>query len=176
MIQQNLPYRLRESAFRIYEPDIAQVVQKYPSLQVFTPKNVETFSNRLRDAMRSLWENRWSCSWHPDFVRIYPRLIVAIRGSFVLVGTRGEVQLYDSEEPRNVINTPPVPPLLISNPDQRSLEGLFTLHHNRLFSSPTRLHFDDPIEFVTTIPKWEENYDIAITPVESGDGKTFDVL
>ena len=172
---QNLPYRLREGAFRFYQADITKIVLNFPEVQVFHPSNVETFSNRLRDAMKSLHENKWLYEYTNLFVKSYPEIRVSIRNTSVIAGGKDHIRTYDRGlDPKVNQEAPkPVSQIVIQNADDQSLDGLFRLHHNRLLTSQTRLRFDDPKEFLASIPKWEASYDIAIEQVTPNE---FNVL
>ncbi len=55
-----LPARFTERAFRGYENVINEVVKNWPSATKFnTTLSLETFSHRLRDAIRSYRDNNW---------------------------------------------------------------------------------------------------------------------
>lgn len=59
-----LPPRLRESSFRRYEPVIAQIVSAFPMAVKINhgAASPVTFTARLRDAMKSLYDHHWATS------------------------------------------------------------------------------------------------------------------
>ena len=94
----DLPFRLSERCFREYELDIKTIVELSPARAVLPPRpgrSQATVEARLRDAMRSLYEYRWSPT-KVDMVKfdqLYPRFIVRrdiYDASNVAVEFRGE--------------------------------------------------------------------------------------
>lgn len=72
-----LPHRFTEASFRRYEPIIATAMWGAPTTLVLDPLpglSLETTTCRLRDAMRSLWYNKWPTNvdmqafaqWYPS--------------------------------------------------------------------------------------------------------------
>lgn len=179
----NLPYRFRQEACREYANHISGILAEFPRVVVFSPLNVETFSCRLRDAMKSLVTYRWAFYKNlPALVQNHPYIRVAIRGSNVIAGGKQEVRAWvDANEiSKGTDDSTPTTKsplgLDVKNPDQKTLEALFYLHHARILTLPTIISFDgllDLDKFTHTIPEWEQNYDIAIVP--DGD-KSYRVL
>ena len=75
----DLPYRFREQSFRRFEPHINDIVNCFPEPIVIDPSPLSqvTFSCRLRDAIKSLSENRWPTDINMErFDIIYPNIVV----------------------------------------------------------------------------------------------------
>lgn len=95
--QKQLPYRFRESAFRFYEPAIAEIVKKFPCVVVINPKKWNmspvTIACRLRDAVKSLKENQWSTYIDIKiFNAIADIITVAERHGQVFIGNKQTVK------------------------------------------------------------------------------------
>ena len=93
----SLPYRLTEKCFRVYEPYIAYAMKVLPSSYTLSvmPQNLAptTVEARMRDAMRSLRQFRWTTS--VDMIRfdqLYDDIKVNIDGKNVIVSLRSSVQ------------------------------------------------------------------------------------
>lgn len=170
--EKQLPHRFRESSFRNYEGAIDTVVKAWPFAYSFVPDNVETFSCRLRDAMTSLREHRWSTYIDMvKFLQIHSSIRVAIKpNGSVRCGPR-EIDHRSGapvEEPKTQF--PTSGQSVITDPDIRAIESLMYLHHTRILTTPSLIQFTEG-EFDPS--KWEENYDVAIESL--GEGK-FKVL
>lgn len=89
-ITKELPHRFRESTFRRYEPLIAQALAQWPNPLVLPPRvdiAQETLCCGIRNAMRSLHENRWASDIidMADFDANYATIEVARVGADVVV-------------------------------------------------------------------------------------------
>jgi hypothetical protein len=97
-MEKNLAYRFRESTFRQYETHIHEVVDRYPDVVMFKPPNLETFSCRFRDSMKSLVENGWETSIDiGKLLASYNQIAVSIRGDIVLIGNRTSLRAHSTE-------------------------------------------------------------------------------
>ena len=153
-----LPHRFREDSFRRYERFISQVVHEYPNPVTFTPSNSETFSCRMRDAMKSLATNHWDCSFLPEFKNVYPDLVVSQQGGDVVIGPRNRVRDQKLNEPQ--VKAPSG--LFIPDANLILLQSVCVLHHYKILTLPsivTVIYLD--LEHV--INDLLANYDIAIT-------------
>lgn len=173
MAESQLAYRFREANARKYETQIARIVEQFPHVVVFHPENVETFSCRLRDAIRSFRENKWPTTI--DLERLTSiRLQVVIRARVVLAGSKEEIGNWTGETPTRDILPPPQssPQGVITNPDERALESLMELHHQRILTTPTLVRIDSrPFDKA----HWEARYDVSIEPVE-GEQNSYKIL
>lgn len=91
-----IPYRLTEKCFREYEADITQAMLVLPSTYQIKPKpgrSQNTVEARLRDAMRSLHQFRWTTSVNMlKFDDLYNDIKVGRDGEDVVVFLRGSKQ------------------------------------------------------------------------------------
>ncbi len=91
---ETIPARLREPAFRRFENVIGAIVDSWPEPICFdaVPLSVETFSARLRDAMRSYHENNWESTLvaREKFCSIYDGICVRMISGRVTVGPRSK--------------------------------------------------------------------------------------
>ena len=92
-----LPFRLTEKCFRVYEPYIAYAMRILPSsytIDVMPDKLAPTtVEARMRDAMRSLRQFRWTTS--VDMIRfdaLYDDIKVNIDGKTVVISLRNTTQ------------------------------------------------------------------------------------
>lgn len=85
----DLPPRFTETSFRRWEQIIKTIVDIAPSRLTLNPRfdlSQETVSCRLRDAMRSLHENKWATVIDmPKFDSLYPTIQVAREGDLVVI-------------------------------------------------------------------------------------------
>lgn len=92
-----LPHRLRETSFRRFEHDIAFIVDRYPMVVELDYKSkgysVLTYEARLRDAMKSLFENGWSTTIIDSvkFFNSYSDIVVSHQTCHIFAGSRKEV-------------------------------------------------------------------------------------
>lgn len=97
LMQTQLPHRFRERQFRTYEPYITQIVNRFPQVSIFGMHEIGassvTFSCRLRDAIRSLKDNKWTTTVPDSFWDIEPSLIVSDRGKEVWVGDKAALSV-----------------------------------------------------------------------------------
>lgn len=89
----SLPFRLRESTFRVYEPIIARAIREYPNTLVLNPSPLRptTASARLRDAMLALHKFRYATTIDMSlFDHLYTskRLIVSHSDTSIIIGPR----------------------------------------------------------------------------------------
>lgn len=158
----NLAYRFRETSVRRYEKHIADIITRYPAVVVFEPANVETFSCRLRDAIKSFSEHHWpSKTIDPD--KLTQPIRVAIRGSKVIAGGPNEVLEWGDSPEATEPSATERSSLVITNPDNVAIQSLMDLHHKRLLTTPTIVRFTDAQKaaFFQSI-KWEEQFDVVV--------------
>lgn len=91
----DLPFCLRESTFRLYEPFIAEAVNHYPDHITINPAplRASTVAARIRDAMLSFERFNWQSSlltWE-DFATNRKLLVVAHGDSNVVIGPRATI-------------------------------------------------------------------------------------
>src|ERR1700679_445189 len=93
-----LPHRYRFDQFKRYEIYINHAVEAHPQAvkcdpQLFNIKQI-TFVARLRDAMRSLWDNKWETTINKiKFREIYPLIQVTERvDGTILIGTKEAIR------------------------------------------------------------------------------------
>ena len=93
--QSHIPHRFRYSSFKEYEPCIVTILERYPEVAIFDPrqakppKAIDTFTCRLRDAMKAYIEYRYpseKIDYH-RFCEIRKELQVSQRRGLVFVGT-----------------------------------------------------------------------------------------
>ena len=96
-----MPHRFREESFRFYEPFINDIVVPWPKeVKKFYPNHYNraqaTFACRLRDAMKSLRDNKWSTSVDmAKFLEAYPLIVVSERtDGTVLCGPKDAIASY----------------------------------------------------------------------------------
>lgn len=152
-----LPHRFREAQFRRYEPIIKLIVDHYPTVQQFKPNlSPETFSCRLRDAMRSFLDLKWPSDKinHHRFRELYPHIVVAQRivgdDTLILAGGRVEIKKPPLSPPfvveqlqhsrADLENSPNGQQgLTIASSDASPdvIRALALLHHSRILTEPT---------------------------------------
>ena len=85
----NLPPRFTETSFRRWEQIIKTAVDIAPSRLTLNPRfdlTQETVSCRLRDAIRSLYEHKWTTVVDmPKFNALYDTIQVAREGDLVII-------------------------------------------------------------------------------------------
>lgn len=172
----NLAYRFREDTARNYESYITSLLAGWPDVLVCSPAcSVETFSCRLRDAIRSFRENRWRPRHFAlaDLDAIGD-VVVAIRGSNVVVGTKEALLAWDTVRDTTTLmdaktTKPPGSPVhIIENPSQSALEALMRLHHERILTTPSHVHVDKSEDF-GDVDYWQHNYDVSIETMGNGN-------
>lgn len=101
----SLPHRFSEKSFRRYESIIAKAVNAFPLAVKINPSDLglaaETVRGRLRDALTSYKEHRWSSvrfEFHA-FAQIHDRLVVALEpDGTVIIGTKDSIKSPRTEE------------------------------------------------------------------------------
>jgi hypothetical protein len=120
---QNLPQRYSEPAFRRWELIIKAAVELLPSRLELPPRpeySQETVACGVRNAMRSLFEHRWSTVVDmTKFLDWYPKIEVARDGVSVIVQSR-------QRKPQQVDATPPTT-LVITNPTDDEIKAAVVL-------------------------------------------------
>ena len=150
-----LPHRFREDSFRRYERFISQAVHEYPNPVTFTPSNSETFSCRMRDAMKSLSTNHWDCPFLPEFKNVYSDLVVSQQGGDVVVGPRNRVRKLEEvpvKEPSG---------LFFANSSLKVLESLCVLHHYKILTLPSTVTISHP-DLEQVIEQLLADWDVAM--------------
>jgi len=164
---QNLPWRFRESSFRKYEQSIASIVKSWPLPVVFHPtSSPETFSCRLRDAIKSLREHQWPTTiLMSQFFAICDEIVVGVRGDTVIAGpesvfnTRNQLDLFGPVEQSRFtfVNQ-------LEATNFPMLEWLAKGFHERFLVEPIEIVVSqlDPLRLPKIIVELQEHYDVAI--------------
>jgi len=156
---------------------IATIVEKWPTLVAFdpTPLSVETFSCRLRDAIRSHRQNQWPSTFVPlaKFLQIVDEITVSTSHTTgkVVVGPE---ELLRKAVPLSTEAFVPeleqvVPVVHLTDPPEELWQAVLVMHHHRILTEPSRIDF-------TVVP---ENFgsEVAKYDVEwSRDGSSFTIL
>lgn len=170
-----LPFRLKESTFRIYEPYISAAIRGSPeSVNVNpAPLRATTFAARLRDACVSYDKFRWPTKDFTalEFDELYNHggLVVSHSDQNVSLGPRLTRK-----------GSPAGQSLSFSNPNDKRLQGLLvdreidspTIHAfclllaQKLISGPVILTANALAD--DQVSKLEEAYDVAITENDKG--------
>lgn len=151
-----LPPRLRESSFRRYEPVIAQIVSAFPMAVKINhgAASPVTFTARLRDAMKSLYDHHWTTS-SIDVAKFrynYLDLRVSHRENGVFAGSKAGLDML-SEITDNVAEAVPctepvkayqrideeVPSLELNNLTRDEVKLLCLLSAQRAFVRPIEI-------------------------------------
>lgn len=177
-----LPPRLRESSFRRYEPVIAQIVSAFPMAVKINhgAASPVTFTARLRDAMKSLYDHHWTTS-SIDVAKFrynYLDLRVSHRENGVFAGSKAGLDML-SEITDNVAEAVPctepvkayqrideeVPSLELNNLTRDEVKLLCLLSAQRAFVRPIEITAEwlDSEEEVSALLG---AYDIALDRVE----------
>lgn len=145
----NLPYRYSERHFRRYEPSIAVIVRQWPMVTVLDPSPLalETFSCRLRDAIKSMRDNQWSSKdiSTMKFVQIVDEITISTvaHPGKVSVGPydvlRKLVPVGKPIEPNPESLGQAVPIINLVDPDKELIEAVLVLHHHRILVEPSVL-------------------------------------
>jgi hypothetical protein len=155
-VNENLPYRFRESTFRLYEGCIIDILSNWPDATGFKPANVETFRCRLRDSVRSILDHNWPSEIDlKKLFEISPLYQVSIMKETVWVGTKEAIQRANGMFSQR---TPVAEHNIINNPSPEAIEAIMVLHHQRVFDRPTLIRMDTPYD----MKQWEVKYDVAI--------------
>ncbi len=109
-----LPPRFRESAFRFYEPIIRSIMSNFPRVIRINPSAYKlaatTFASRLRDAMQSFVDNEWESKIaYDDFLILRDQIVVSMtKDGGVLIGSAESLKAYNNKD-AIVDITPPFP-------------------------------------------------------------------
>jgi hypothetical protein len=168
-----LPFRLKQSTFRQYEPFLAEAIRQAPKPLNINPAPLRpsTFAARLRDAKLSFEKYGWTAS----FTRLEYDEAETVR------------QLTVSHTEHNVVIGPPKlrgyspgESIAFRNPNDKRLDGIFIkkevnpacihafclLLGEKLLSGPVILEVGQLSD--DTISELEATYDISITLNSSG--------
>lgn len=164
MDKSNLPYRFREATFRQFEVSIAEVIHNFPGVSTFNPMNVETFSCRLRDSIRSLAENSWKTVKIdiPKFLSVWKDISVGIRGNHVIAGSKESIKTFDYAEVHDIRHQKG--PVLVAIGTRDQLRALFLLHSERVFTEPHKFEVSPSVD--PTLD--QDNFDIVLEKDDSG--------
>lgn len=155
-----LPYRLRESTFRIYEPLIAQAIRDCPTPIMVNPAPLRctTYAARLRDSIAAFKRFQWPASF-TLFELTDANLTVRHNEATVYLGPKGKQTTIPNEF--KVVNPNRVTGLPIDTKlDAAQLEAFCLLLSSRLLSGPVILRTQ--VLSQPEINSLEERYDIAI--------------
>jgi hypothetical protein len=137
----NQPYRFSQRSCERFTPHIRTIAAKYPHLCTFETGDlsVETFSCRLRDAMKALVQCKWFIKDFDlsKFDDIHRDLQVGIRDNYVIVGSRGSLQntktlTCDEVSPKNH-------GIQVVDPPDDILTALCILHQANILTQPTKI-------------------------------------
>ena len=157
----DLPYRLSERHFRRYEPIIKAIVTAWPLPTICDPVlatgqrlSMETYSCRLRDAIKSLDQNQWSSDINiMKFVQIVDDIVVSTvaHAGKVSVGPYESVRKLtpagEKVEIGSALHSPSqaVPKINLNNPDPELIRAVLLMHHHRIFVEPSTITTHIPI-------------------------------
>ena len=155
-----LPHRFSEKSFRRYERIIAASAERFPSVVVVNPADLElageTVRGRLRDAIESYHKHNWtSCIDRVRFLMAYDTLVVSLRpDGKVAVGNKDTVKqqetvTFDVIDHSNVYDL---------TDKQIDIDLLCLLAHNQALKK--RLKITIPTNEMATY--LSENYDICL--------------
>lgn len=155
--------RFSERHFRRYEPTIKKIVDNWPVNTIIDPKplSTETFSCRLRDAIRSHRENQWVSDINmPKFIQVCDEIVVS---TSVLPG-RVAAGLYESLKvmrPMSTIDTATIdeqsiPTINLVDPPEDLIKSVICLHHHNLLIEPSTIK--SPLD----VESFVASYDVSI--------------
>lgn len=162
-----LPYRLRESTFRTYEPLISQAIRESPSPVMVNPAPLRctTFAARLRDSMSAFKRFQWPASF-TLFDLTTANLNVRHNEATVYLGTKGKHRTIPNEfKLTNPNRTSGLP--VDAELSQQQLEAFCLLLSNRLLAGPIILR--NRLLPQSVIDDLEIRYDIAIEISNTND-------
>lgn len=152
----NLPARFSEQYFRRYEPYIAKIVSTWPRpIDFQIVGSVTTFACRLRDAMKSLSEHKWTTTTidmdvfneiHPTakdkkfVVQEHPNGIVRVCDCNLLLSKDSVKVSVNNEQPKSSN-----PPVELMDLDQNEMSLICRLAHMRLLNCSIYLSMDEPL-------------------------------
>lgn len=164
-----LPFRLKQSTFRLYESLISQAIKASPDAINFNPSPLRptTAAARLRDAIISFTKFNWPNSLFTLAELEEAKLMVRHNDHNVVIGAKmprghmgGESRAFISP---NHARLDGLPVDRIVSPDE--IKAFCILLSSRLISGPVILRSQALDE--ATISALELNYDVAITVNES---------
>lgn len=174
MAQSLLPHRFRESSFRKYEHIIGTIVRHFPTvLEHHFDGSPVTFTCRLRDAMKSFLDNKWTSQVvdYEAFKHIYGDIVVSEHEGRVFTGSRESIKNRHvatdlSKLHAHIADAPTqaIPRLVVH--DISTLEALCVLLSARTLTGPYTL---EGIRLeATDVQRLEQFYDVAINIDEQG--------
>lgn len=137
-MEKDLPYRFREQQFRRYEEVIDQIVAVYPGRIEFNPSSFnlspETFSCRLRDAVRSLSLYHWPTKIDVEkFQAIHQEIMVSVGPTGKVSAGGKQIDILSAPTPGLVVDAIQTPDIF------RVLDALVILHHAKVLTVPTKV-------------------------------------
>ena len=162
-MQTELPHRYRQDQFRRYETYINHAVEAHPQAVKCDPKlfNIKqiTFVARLRDAMRSLWDNQWNTTINnTKFREIYESIQVTERtDGTILIGTKEAIKGWIQQDKIPELTAADSNEILTLK-DPQTKELIMWLSHKRLLAPRLKvigLTDDEVVEF-------QNNFDVSI--------------
>lgn len=160
-MSERIPSRLSARAVARYEQHINAICAAWPGPVVFEPHgSIDTFSNRLRDAIRAQTRHHWSETIDPKFYEVKDQIVVATRDGRVVAGSRAA--LSNKSTPTEATQTGTV-----ENPGTSVVRAYALLMHHRLHGPVMFDKVSQDVEAV--LNSLDEEYDISIE--YQNDGK-----
>lgn len=141
--------RFSELAFRRYEATIAAIVQQWPSALIFSPAplSVETFSCRLRDAIKSHQTHQWPSKSVNlmKFIQIADDIVVSTTanpGKITVAPATYFAKCKQIDFTLEKAQAEPqtnVPHIRLENPTPDLIGAVILMHHYGIFSEPSMI-------------------------------------
>lgn len=160
-----LAHRFTESSFRNYEDSIKTIVDSWPEPVKFTPKNsLETFANRLRDAMRSFRTYHWksNINW-AKFEQVHDQIKVSIQGDGTVLAVDKKLNLQaTSQVVKAIAERPHQTATLLFNPTEKAIEASMTLLMQNAIEAPIEIkNLDKSLHDL--VMGLQDRFDCAVT-------------
>lgn len=145
------PWRFTARSGLRYAKIIHKIVDTFPAILTIDPEglSVETYSCRLRDAMRGLAAEQWHLPSldFEKFLEVHSKVSVGIRNDKVVVGPRSELRAAKAL-PTVGVTAGSAKELTVSTTSAEIIKALAVLHHHRILSAPSRITGIVPAELI----------------------------
>lgn len=164
------PNRLSEQAFRRFEPLIVRIVEEWPAVSAFDPRNYslsyETLTCRLRDAITAYIRYGYASPNLERAKNILPQIVISQKDGLILAGSKESLKTHTAPLPVVLQTTQQAyqESFRVSDPTHRVLEAFCLLLSERLLDKP--LTITNPNQ--QHIKEMQEQYDIAVSPLSDG--------
>lgn len=161
-----IPSRFSQRAVDRYDAYIVEIVRQWPTPLVFDPypMALETFANRLRDAITAIVYYDATHANKKELISIAPQIVVRMREGKVVVG-----EYHTTKQPLSIpVTAPTTPSVYVADIDANDTQTLLAtcqLLSNRTIRGPFRVTNIQGPDGVARLASLVAGYDVAVQAI-----------